>query len=132
MELILHTDGGARGNPGPAAAGVVIRNNNNEIIKELGKFLGTKTNNEAEYIALYLGLASCIALGGASISCFLDSELIVKQLKGEYKVKSPGLKPYYEKVLDLSKKFSKISYTHVPRAKNAEADKLVNEVLDAQ
>ncbi|MBI2414724.1 ribonuclease HI family protein [candidate division WWE3 bacterium] len=131
MKLILHTDGGARGNPGPSAAGIVIENESGEVVRELGIFLGHCTNNEAEYQALIHGIKTAQSLGADRLSCFLDSELVVKQVNGLYKVKNTNMKALNEKVTKLKPFFKEIDFTHVPREKNEKADKLVNEVLDA-
>lgn len=127
----LFTDGGARGNPGPAASGAVLYEGG-KVLARIGKYLGVNTNNQAEYTAIVIGLEKALELGIEDLSCFLDSELAVKQLRLEYKVKNKGLAPLFLKVWNLSKKFKHISFQHVPREKNKEADKVVNEVLDAQ
>lgn len=133
----MFTDGGARGNPGPAAAGVVIKAkiSANDVdfalVEQLGLFLGHCTNNEAEYQALILGLEKLLSLGATEVVCNLDSELVVKQLNGQYKVKNANMQAFVERVNKLKKDFTQISFVHVPREKNKEADKLVNEVLDA-
>lgn len=129
--FIIYSDGGARGNPGPAAIGAVILSLDGEVIKEISKTIGETTNNQAEYQAIIAGLEAAKDLGAESVECFLDSELVVKQLKREYKVKNKELAPLFLKVHNLSVQFKKISYTHVPREKNKEADRLVNEALDA-
>uniref|UniRef100_A0A7C4TIW9 Ribonuclease HI family protein n=1 Tax=candidate division WWE3 bacterium TaxID=2053526 RepID=A0A7C4TIW9_UNCKA len=131
MSLILHTDGGARGNPGPGAAGIVVENEAGEVVKELGIFLGHCTNNEAEYKALIKGLGIVKELGASSVSCFLDSELVVRQLNGQYKVKNLSMRKFFDEVAAIRKTFEHIEFLHVPREKNKDADKLVNEVLDA-
>ena len=136
-KLTVYTDGGARGNPGPAACGVVIKNENEEIIFEASKYLGTATNNQAEYEALILALQKAREMfekensKDGNIESYLDSELIVKQLNGEYRIKNEGLKPLYEKVSSLKKHFNSIKFIHIPREKNKLADKLVNRELDA-
>ena len=134
-KVILQTDGGARGNPGPAGAGAVILNEAGEILKTAKKFLGEKlTNNEAEYLALLFGLESLQSFigrsGKAEVSARLDSELVVKQLNGEYEVKEPRLKELVQKVKDLSNSFLAITFTHIPREENKLADKLANEAMD--
>lgn len=129
--LYLFTDGAARGNPGPAAGGFVIFEGSKILARE-GKFLGNATNNQAEYNAIMFGLEKALELGIAEIDCFLDSELVVKQLKLEYKVKNRDLAPLFLKVWNLSKKFKKIKFHHISREKNKEADKVVNEVLDKE
>lgn len=135
IKYYLYTDGGARGNPGPAATGVVILDVDKQVIKTASSYLGETTNNVAEYAALVLALKLVTKLvkkplDNNKIVAYLDSELIVKQLKGEYKVKNQGLKPLYEEVKKLSLPFGKISFTHIRREKNTEADALVNEELD--
>lgn len=132
MKLILYTDGGARGNPGPAGAGVVLKDSYKKTIKEVGAYLGVCTNNEAEYKALVLGMQAALKKGATELTCYLDSELIVKQLNGEYKVKNPRMKVFYGEVRELEGKIGKVVYRHVKRDKNKEADALVNEVLDAR
>lgn len=131
MKVILHTDGGARGNPGPGAAGVVIKDTKGKVVKEIGSYLGVCTNNEAEYQALILGLEAAIKLGATGVTSHLDSELIVNQLNGFYKVKNINMKKYWGEVQSLIEAFEKITFVHVKRKDNAHADKLVNEVLDA-
>lgn len=129
--ITIYTDGGARGNPGPAAAGIVILSENNKILKIEGKYLGIRTNNQAEYEALINALEIALRLGIQNVTCYLDSELAVKQLKGEYKVKNEGIKPLKMKAVSLSESFKSIEFNHIERAKNHVADKLVNIVLDA-
>ncbi|KKS17169.1 MAG: Ribonuclease H [candidate division WWE3 bacterium GW2011_GWC1_41_7] len=132
MKMVLNTDGGARGNPGPGALGVVLRDSSNEKIYEMGKYLGVCTNNEAEYLALIEGMAAAHDKKAKTLVCKLDSELVVKQLKGQYKVKNERLKVLYARVKELEKNFSSVGYEHIPRTKNHEADSLVNKVLDAE
>ncbi|MEK7509033.1 MAG: ribonuclease HI family protein [Patescibacteria group bacterium] len=130
MKLIIYTDGGARGNPGPAAAGVVIKNEDGKILAEFGKYLDEATNNQAEYQALVLALEKAKEMGGTEIQCLADSELMVKQLNHQYKVRDANLAPLFLKVWNLSTNFKKISFHHIPREKNKEADKQVNDTLD--
>jgi len=130
MAYKLYTDGGSRGNPGPGAAGVVLKTTDGTVVTEFGKFLGTCTNNEAEYRALLLGLKAAAKADVVYLECFLDSELIVRQLNHVYKVKNLRLKSFYLEVKALEKEFKHISYMHVTRDKNKEADALVNKVLD--
>lgn len=127
----LYTDGGARGNPGPAAIGAVAFDAQ-DVVFEISRCIGESTNNQAEYLALLEGLKECVNQKITKVDCFLDSELIVKQMNGEYKVKDIKLKPLHNEVIDLSKKFISITYTHIPRAKNKQADALVNKALDAR
>jgi ribonuclease HI len=131
----IYTDGGARGNPGPAGIGGVIQEYNEaegiyQTIKSVKGYLGETTNNQAEYRALLATLIAASEQGVEEVDCFLDSELIVKQLKQEYKVKNQNLAPVFLKVWNLAQTFKKISFTHVPRAQNKEADSLVNEAID--
>lgn len=144
MKLILYTDGGARSNPGPAGAGVVIKLEDStksrsisggkksklKVIKSISKYLGVLTNNQAEYQALIIGLEEAKKLGATEIDCYLDSELIVKQLNREYKIKNHDLGPLFIKVWNLSQSFKKVNYYYIPREKNKEADKLVNQTID--
>ena len=126
----LFTDGGSRGNPGPAGAGFVLTNLSGAVIEKGGKFIGSATNNVAEYSALIFGLEAALKLGGSQLVCYSDSELIVRQINGQYKVKDAVLKSYYLKVKNLVGKFKKVLFVSVPREKNRRADKLVNEAID--
>ena len=135
----IFTDGGARNNPGPAGAGVVIKDGEGKVIKKVSKFLGEQTNNWAEYEAVHLALVELKKLvpekdrGKISIEVKMDSELIVKQLTGKYQIKQESLFPQYIKVHNTQvKDFPKIKFTHIPREKNKEADKLVNKAIDEQ
>jgi len=128
-QFSLYTDGGARGNPGPGAVGVIIKENS-KIVKKISKFIGKTTNNQAEYQALILGLGELHKLTKGFVQCFLDSELIVKQLKGEYKVKDKKLIPLYNKVRELAQRFKEVKFVHIPRFRNKEADRMVNEELN--
>lgn len=127
----LFTDGGSRGNPGPSAIGVAIINDN-KIIYELGEYIGETTNNQAEYLALKKGLIQAIEMNIQTLAVFMDSELIIKQINGQYKVKNADLLPIYQEVKKLSANFHSISFTHVRREKNKIADGLVNKALDAR
>ena len=130
-KMKLHTDGGARGNPGPGAGGIVLLNEKGSVVKEKGAFFGVCTNNEAEYKALIFGLEAALGTSATEISVYLDSLLVVEQLNGNYKVKNQNLKKLWEEVQDLVKAFNKVEFVHVRRENNAHADKLVNKVLDA-
>ncbi len=130
MKVIVHVDGGARGNPGPAAAACVISTPDGEILGEHAQLLGKQTNNVAEYRALLLGLARAGELGATEIEVIGDSELIAKQVKGMYKVKHPAMRPLYLEAMQALKAFDSWSIRTVPRAQNAEADALVNAALD--
>lgn len=134
MSIIINTDGGARGNPGPAALGFVIRKGG-ETVAAKGEYLGDSlTNNWAEYQALIRALEEALKLGfdGERLEVRMDSELIVKQMKGEYKVKHPDLKPLNARVRELAERFGDVQFVHVRRAENKDADRLVNEALDAR
>lgn len=130
-KLIIHSDGAARGNPGPAGIGVVISDETGQPISEFGEAIGDATNNVAEYTALIRALEVASGLGAAEVHMFLDSELVVKQLKGEYRVKNAGLKGLHAAAMELLKRYERARVTHIPREKNKEADRLANEALDA-
>jgi ribonuclease HI len=132
MRLEIRTDGGARGNPGPAAAGVVIKDEQAQTVFACGFFLGKATNNVAEYSGILRALEAARELGGTELELFSDSELIVKQLNGEYRVKNAHLKEYYRQIVALLHQFDKVSIQHVYRSDNVEADALVNQALDAE
>lgn len=131
-QVKLFTDGGSRGNPGPAAIGGVIYNLNDEKLKEFSEYIGESTNNIAEYSALIKGLRLCLEMGFKNVSCNLDSELVVKQLNKVYKVKDEKMKILYDVVIETTAEFESVSFTHVLRAKNKLADTLVNKALDNQ
>ncbi len=131
-KLILFTDGGSRGNPGPAAIGAVVYSSEGDVKETISRYIGETTNNQAEYQALFAGLQACQVQGAEEINCYLDSELLVRQLNGQYKVKDPGLTEQYHKVQNELRKFNKVTFTHVPREKNKLADQMVNEALDQQ
>lgn len=129
-KLIIYTDGGARGNPGPAALGAVVQTAEGKLVKTYSEYLGEKTNNQAEYEALIFALRKVKIYKPKEITCFLDSELVVKQLNAEYKIKDPDLGPLFIKVWNLKLDFEKVIFNHISREKNKEADKLVNQKLD--
>jgi len=130
MKVIVHVDGGARGNPGPAAAACVISSPDGEILAEHAELLGTQTNNVAEYRALLLGLSCARELRAGEIEVVGDSELIAKQVQGLYKVKHPAMRPLYLDAMKALKGFDSWSIRTVPRAENERADALVNAALD--
>jgi ribonuclease HI len=132
FDIIANIDGGARGNPGPAAYGVVIRDSQGNVIIELKDYLGLQTNNVAEYSGLLAALDYAARAQYQSIKIFSDSELLVRQMQGRYKVSSPGLKPLYDKARLLVQKFHVFAIEHVLREKNKDADRLVNQVLDSR
>ncbi len=125
-------DGGARGNPGPAAYGVVVRNARGEVIAELSEYLGLQTNNFAEYSGLLAVLEYAVREKHPALKVISDSELMVKQMKGQYKVKNPGLLELYTRARSLVRKLEHFSIEHVLRAQNRDADHLVNQVLDSR
>lgn len=127
-KAIIHTDGGARGNPGPAGIGAVIKIG--EKVIELKRYIGEATNNQAEYRALILALEHALEAKVTEAECLLDSELVVKQLNREYRVKDKDLAALFVKVYNLSTKFKKITFKHIYREQNKHADKLVNEAID--
>ena len=130
MKVVVHVDGGARGNPGPAAAAAVVSTPDGEVLDEASELLGVATNNVAEYRGLLLGLARAKALGATEVEVVNDSELIAKQVNGEYKVKHPAMRPLYLDAMAALRDFDSWSIRSVPRAQNAEADALVNQALD--
>lgn len=130
MKLFIHTDGGARGNPGPGAIGVVVLDEKKKVIKEIGKYIGKSTNNEAEYKAVIEGLKAAKDLKGSEVVFYIDSLLVVSQLNGKFKVKEPRMKTFFNEAKMIEKIFESVKYIHVPREKNYIADKIVNEVLD--
>ncbi len=130
----LHTDGGSRGNPGPAAIGIVLEDPDGNVVKEFKRCIGKATNNQAEYEALIEGLKLARLYWKGPLECYTDSELLIKQVNGEYDVKNEGLKVAKKAVDKLAKQFPSITYTHVPREEKMQsiADKLVNEALDEE
>ena len=137
-KLIVYTDGGSRGNPGQAALGVVIADEKGRVIKEYGEKLGIKTNNEAEYAAVIFALKKIKALFGKEkikkmhIDMKMDSEFVIKQLNGEYKIEEERMFPLFIAVWNLKMDFGKVIFSHVPREKNRAADRLVNAALDRE
>ncbi len=129
-KLIIYTDGGARGNPGPAGIGAVLYNEQRQIVAEISQYLGRTTNNQAEYRAVIVATKKALNLGAKELEFFLDSELVVKQLKREYRVKNKDLAPLFLELHNLSVNFKSISYTHIPREQNKEADRLANKAMD--
>jgi ribonuclease HI len=129
--LVVHVDGGARGNPGPAAIAAVLADADGTILDERSETIGRATNNVAEYRAVLLGIERAGALGAAELELVGDSELIVKQVRGEYRVKDAGLRELHSQVRAALEGFERWSIRNVPREENAHADRLVNEALDA-
>ncbi len=129
--LIIHTDGGARGNPGPAGIGVVIEDAHGKVLEEHAKYLGKTTNNQAEYRAVILGLQRAVAIGATSVEIVADSELLVKQANGEYRVKNPDIGARYLEMKNLETQLGgHVKYRHVRREYNTHADALSNQAMD--
>lgn len=135
MTIRVYTDGGSRGNPGPSASGAVLKEmdgaHEGKTIAKAAKWLGTTTNNQAEYTAIIIGLEKALALGATVVQMRMDSELAVKQLTGKYKVKNADIAKRFLEVKNLETKFARVTYIHVRREQNTEADALVNETIDA-
>lgn len=130
MKLVVHVDGGARGNPGPAAVGVVVSQPDGAVLEEIGERIGVATNNIAEYRALLRGVDMARELGATELELVNDSELVARQLTGAYKVKHPSMKPLYDEAIASLAGFESWQIRSVPRAQNARADELVNAALD--
>jgi ribonuclease HI len=128
--VTVNVDGGARGNPGPAAIGVVLRDDDGEVLEEVGETIGEATNNVAEYRALLRGIELAAERGTTDLELVGDSELVVRQVEGRYKVKNAGMKKLHEEVKRALRDFDSWSIRHVRRESNADADRLVNEALD--
>jgi len=128
--LIVYTDGAARGNPGPAGAGAHLEDSAGKTVDSVERYLGEATNNVAEYTALLLGLERARELGARQVEIRADSELMVKQMRGEYRVRNAGLKPLFERALALASQFAGVTYVHVRRELNQAADRLANHAID--
>lgn len=135
QKVIVHTDGGARGNPGPSGIGICIADTQGKIIKEVGEYIGEGTNNVAEYMAVKRALHILSELFpdtlGVEVDFYLDSQLVERQLNGVYKIKEVTLKQHAEEIQELRKNFAKTTFTHVRREENKRADELANEAMDA-
>jgi ribonuclease HI len=129
--VIVHTDGAARGNPGPAGIGAQITSTDGEVLAEIAEGLGETTNNVAEYTAAIRGLERAAELGATEVTLRTDSQLLVNQLTGVYRVKTPHLQPLHRRLRSLAAAFDRVTYEHVPRARNTEGDRLANEGVDA-
>ncbi len=130
MRVVLYTDGGSRGNPGPAAFGFVLEADDGTILAAEGEPIGEATNNVAEYRGLVAGLSRAYELGAPEVEVRSDSELLVKQMRGEYRVKNPALRTLSLEAAQLARTIGRVEYVHVPRERNELADRLVNEALD--
>lgn len=129
-KLTIYTDGGARGNPGPAGIGGVILDEEGNELAAISESIGEATNNQAEYQAVIAAIKKAKALGAEELDFYLDSELVVKQLNQEYKIKNKELAPLFVRIYNASLDFKKVRYRHVPREENQVADKLVNQAID--
>ncbi len=132
MIIKIKSDGGARGNPGKAGIGVVLYNQANEVLATISQYIGVATNNQAEYKAIIAGLKKAKDLKATEIFAYLDSELIVKQVNGQYKVKNQDLAPLFLELYNLKIFFKKSHFIHIPREQNKEADKLANQAMDRE
>ena len=130
MKIIIHTDGGARGNPGPAGIGAVLKNEQGQLLAEVSEYIGQATNNQAEYKAVIFALDKAQEIGGKVLEFYLDSELVVKQLNREYKIKNKDLQSLFVKIYNKIFYFKKVTFKHIPRERNKEADKLANLAMD--
>ncbi len=134
MKVRIYTDGGSRGNPGPSASGAVIKSLrgglDGEILANVSRYLGTTTNNQAEYTAIIIGLEHAKTIGATEVDMLMDSELAVRQLNGVYKVKNPEIAKRFVEVHNLVQDFKHVTFRHIPREKNKEADTLVNQCID--
>jgi ribonuclease HI len=128
--LLIHTDGAARGNPGPAGAAALLYDESGACVGEILQFLGNTTNNVAEYRGLLLGLNRAREMGARSVEVVTDSELLAKQWSGEYRVKNEGLKPLYREAMEISSAFESVTLRHVRRGGNAAADEAANRAID--
>ncbi len=131
-KLIMYADGGSRGNPGDAGIGVAIFDEKENTVAQISRYIGTQTNNVAEYYALIRGLEEVVSLGAGQVDIYMDSELVVKQIKGEYQVKSEGLKPLYEIARAYLRALRGYSISHIGRNGNKLADKLANNGMDSK
>ncbi len=129
-KAILYTDGASRGNPGPAAIGAVIKDGQGRVLGKISRRIGITTNNQAEYQAVIAALEEAIRLGVAGVVIKSDSELVVKQINGRYRVKNPALKPLHQRVRELQSLFQSFAIASIPRRQNTEADRLSNAALD--
>jgi ribonuclease HI len=130
--LIVETDGASRGNPGLAGLGVIIKDHQGHTVETIGKFLGACTNNQAEYQALIEGLQAVARHQPETVTVRMDSELVVKQMNGQYRVKSPDLLPLYLKAIELADALPRVSFVHVPREQNPGADRVANVAIDSR
>ncbi len=128
--VIIFTDGASRGNPGPAAIGATIKDEHGGLIASISQSIGQTTNNQAEYRAIIAALEKAIRLGASHVEIRADSELLVKQINGRYRVKAASIKPLYQRVKELLSRLERFTITHIPRSENTEADSLANRALN--
>jgi ribonuclease HI len=129
-KVTIYADGAARGNPGPASIGVVIKDESDDKVAEISNHIGTATNNQAEYLAIIAGLEKVISLGYKNVIVKADSELVIMQINGLYKIRNTALRPLYQKVVQLTGSLENVLLTYIPREQNADADALANRALD--
>jgi len=129
MKVIIHADGASRGNPGQSAIGATVKDTEGRLLAAVSQRIGRATNNQAEYRAVIAALEQALKLGAASAEVYLDSELVVKQLKGSYRVKNAALKPLYDRAVGLAGALQEFRVSHLPRCRNAEADALANKAF---
>lgn len=127
--MVINTDGASRGNPGPAAIGVTIKDEQGKLIAAISQAIGRATNNQAEYRAIIVALEQATRLGTQQVELFSDSELVIRQINGRYRVKNVALQPLYQQVKQLQSQFKSFTITHIPREENTEADSLANKAL---
>jgi len=132
MKLTINIDGGSRGNPGPAGAGMVARDDEGNVLASRGVFLKYATNNVAEYTGLLTALETARSLGGSDVTIISDSELLVRQMNGQYRVKNEGLKPLFDQASTLVAQLPRVKFTHVRREYNKDADRLANQAMNAK
>ncbi len=129
-KVIIFTDGAAKGNPGPAAIGAIIKDEQGRVITSISQGIGRTTNNQAEYRAVIAALENAVSLGASQVDMRSDSELVIRQINGRYRVKNAALKPLYQKVKQLQSQLKVFTITHIPRQQNTEADNLANMALE--
>ena len=128
-KVVIHSDGVSRGNPGPAAIGAIIRDERGRLLASISQPIGRATNNQAEYRAIIAALEKALALGARQVELNSDSELMVRQIKGQYRVRKEALRPLYQRVKELQSRLEGFTIKHIPRQQNREADKLANAAL---
>jgi ribonuclease HI len=130
-KVIIHTDGASRGNPGPAAIGATIHDDKGKLLAAISRRIGNMTNNQAEYLAVITALEKAVSLGARQVILMSDSELVIRQLQGRYRIRNAALMPLYQKVVQLLASLDKFTASSIPREQNAAADSLANKALDS-